>query len=150
MKEKGLDIIIMDDDIDVCETLKDNIIKFYKWGEILSFSDVDEAISYCLTRDIGIAIFVIDTFLGVKTGFYFLDALEETFPHIYEDTVMITGHASDDVVNTCVTSGINHLLEKPIKEYALQFSIRTIVEKYLSFAKKLIQNPELADSISQL
>ena len=146
----GLDVIIVDDDPSVCQTLEDIITIFYAWGEVLSFTDVDEAVSYCLNRDIGIAVFVIDVFLGAKTGFYFLDAIEEAFPSAHEDAIMITGYASDDVVNTCVASGINHLLEKPVKAYALQLAIRAVVEKYLKFAKKLMKNPEFADTVAGL
>lgn len=146
----GLDVIIVDDDPSVCQTLEDIITIFYAWGEVLSFTDVDEAVSYCLNRDIGIAVFVIDVFLGAKTGFYFLDAIEEAFPSAHEDAIMITGYASDDVVNTCVASGINHLLEKPVKAYALQLGIRAVVEKYLKFAKKLMKNPEFADTVACL
>ena len=146
----GLDVIIVDDDPSVCETLSEIIIKFYAWGGVLSFTDVDEAVSYCLNRDIGIAVLVIDVFLGEKSGFYFLDAIEEVFPSAHEDAIMITGYASDDVVNTCVASGINHLLEKPVKAYALQLAIRAVVEKYLKFAKKLMKNPEFADTVADL
>jgi len=146
----GLDVIIVDDDPSVCQTLEDIITKFYVWGEVISFTDVDEAVSYCLNRDIGIAVFVIDVFLGAKTGFYFLDAIEEAFPSVHEDAIMITGYASNDVVNTCVASGINHLLEKPVKAYALQLGIRAVVERYLKFAKKLIKNPEFADTVACL
>ncbi len=146
----GLDVIIVDDDPSVCEILLKIIAEFYAWGEVLSFTDVDEAVSYCLHCDIGIAVFVIDVFLGAKSGFYFLDAIEEAFPSAHEDAVMITGYASDDIVNTCVASGINHLLEKPVKAYALQFGIRAVAEKYLKFARKLMKNSEFADTVAGL
>jgi len=146
----GLDVIIVDDDPIVCQTLVDIITRFYAWGEVLGFTDVDEAVSYCLNRHIGIAVFVIDVFLGVKSGFHFLDAIQEVFPSAHEDAIMITGRASDDVVNTCVASGINHLLEKPVKAYALQLGIRAVVEKYLKFAKKLMKNPAFADTVASL
>ena len=100
--------------------------------------------------DIGIAVLVIDVFLGEKTGFYFLDAIEEAFPSAHEDAVMITGYASDDVVDTCVASGISHLLEKPVKAHALQLGIRAVVEKYLKFAKRLRKNPEFANAVADL
>ena len=117
---------------------------------MLSFTDVDGAVSYCLNRNIGIAVFVVDVFLGENSGFHFLDAIEEVFPSAHEDAVMITGYASDDVVNTCVASGISHLLEKPVKTYALQLAIRAVVEKYLEFAKKLMNNPAFADAVASL
>ena len=46
-----------------------------------------------------------------------------------------------------VIPDITYLLEKPIKSYALQLSVRAIVAKYIRFAKKLLRNPVIAESI---
>jgi DNA-binding NarL/FixJ family response regulator len=62
---EGLDVFIVDDDPSVCELIATIIKRFYTWGEVLPFSDTDEAIDYCLSRDIGVAIFVVDVFLVV-------------------------------------------------------------------------------------
>jgi len=145
----GLDVIIVDDDPDVCGVISEIIKKFYTWGEVISFTDTDEAISYCMNRDIGVAIFVLDVFLGKISGFYFLDTIESKFTSAHEDTIIITGHANDDVVNMCVASNVNYLLEKPVKTYALQLSIRAIAQKYLRFAKKLLQDPDYARNIGK-
>ena len=146
---KGLDVIIVDDEPAVCEVISDIMKGFYTWGDVLTFTDVDEAIEYCLNCDIGVAIFIVDVFLGGKNGFYFLDIIDEKFPTAHEDTIMITGNASDDVVNMCVASNVNHLLEKPIRPYALQLSVRAIVMKYLKFAKKLLQDPIFAENVAR-
>jgi len=144
-----LDVIIVDDEPSVCELVSKIISTFYTWGDILTFTDVDEAILYFLSRDIGVAIFVVDVFLGGKSGFYFLDAIEKRFPMAHEDPIVITGNASDDVVDMCVASGVNCLLEKPIKTYALQLAVRSIASKYLKFAKKLLEDPAFAKSVSK-
>ena len=143
----GLDVIIVDDDPNVCEILKEIVNRFYTWGRLISFTDVEEATSYCLSREVGVAVFVVDVFLGGKSGFYFLDAIEEKFPEVHNDTIIITGHASDDVVNMCVASGVNHLLEKPVRPYALQLAVRAIVSKYLQFAKKVLQDPDFVENL---
>lgn len=146
----GLDIIIVDDDPSVGNLLATIIKKFYTWGEIIVFTDVDEAIRYCLNRDVGVAIFIVDVFLEDKTGFYFLDAIEKRFPTSHEDAVIISGNASDDVVNLCIASDVNYLLEKPIKPYALQLAIRAISGKYLEFARKLLKDPVFAENVAKL
>jgi CheY-like chemotaxis protein len=146
----GLDVIVLDDDPGICEVIAELIEDFYTWGKIHSFSDPQEAISYCLNRDIGVAIFVIDVFLGGLSGFYFLDAIEEKYPTAHEDTIIISGNASDDVVNMCLASNVNYLLEKPIKPYALQLAVRAITGKYLDFAKKLLEDATFAESVSRL
>ena len=143
----GLDVIIVDDDPNVCELIATIVKRFYTWGDIIPFSSSEEAVKFCLERDVGVAIFIVDVFLGGVSGFYFLDAIEEKFPTAHSDAIIITGNASDDVVNMCVASDITYLLEKPIKAYALQLAVRAIVSKYIKFAKKLLQNPALAESI---
>ncbi len=146
----GLDVIVIDDDPGIGEVIAELIESFYTWGAVYAFSNPDKAISYCLNRDIGVAIFVVDVFLGGLSGFYFLDAIEKKYPAVYEDTIIISGNASDDVVNMCLASNVNYLLEKPIKPYALQLAVRAITAKYLDFAKKLLHDHRFAESIAKL
>ncbi|HNR51133.1 MAG TPA: response regulator [Deltaproteobacteria bacterium] len=145
----GLDILIIDDERDVCDVLSDNIRKFYTWGEIITFTDVDKAIEYCLNREGSIMLFILDVFVGKSNGFSFLDAIADKYPNANSDTIMITGSANDDVVDMCVASGVNHLLEKPVKPYALQLAVRSIVSKYLKFAKLLLTNTDFAETIGR-
>ncbi|MBN2298211.1 MAG: response regulator [Deltaproteobacteria bacterium] len=146
----GLDIVIIDDEENVCEVLAEQIKDYYTWGEIITFTDVDKAITYCLGRDNGIMIFILDVFVGNNNGFYFLDAIAEKYQAAYQDTIMITGKADDDVVDMCVATGVNHLLEKPVRPYALQLAVRGIIAKYLKFAKRLLQDPDFAESVEKI
>jgi response regulator of citrate/malate metabolism len=141
---EGLDVIILDDDSSVCGLIFQIINRFYVWGDIFNFTNVDEAIVYCLNRETGIAIFIIDVFLGEKSGFYFIDAIANKFTSAYEDTIIITGRASDDVVNMCLSADIHYLLEKPIRPYDLQLAVRAIMTKYSKLAGKLLQDPLFA------
>ena len=145
----GLDVIIVDDDPEVCSVITEIIKDFYVWGDVVAFADTGKAVSYCMGKETGVAIFVLDVFMGDRTGFNFLEIVSEKFPMAYEDTVIITGNASDDVVNICIASDITYLLEKPIRAYALQLAIRAIVAKYIKFAKKLLQDPVLVESIGR-
>jgi CheY-like chemotaxis protein len=147
---EGLDIIIVDDDPNVCELIATIVKRFYTWGDIIPFTNSEEAIKFCLDRDVGVAIFIVDVFLGGISGFYFLDTIEEKFPTAHSDAIIITGNASDDVVNMCIASDVNHLLEKPVKPYALQLAVRAIAEKYLKFAKKLFHDPDFAKNVSDI
>ena len=146
----GLDVIIVDDDFSVCKVISTVIGKFYTWGEILSFNDADKAISYCLGREIGVGIFIIDVYLGRRSGFEFINVIAENFPSAHEDAIIITGNASDEVVNMCIASNVTHLLEKPIRSYALQLAVRSIVMKYMRFAKRLLQDSAFAEDVSKL
>lgn len=147
---EGLDVIVVDDDPTVCELVTTIVKRFYTWGDVISFSDSNKAIEFCLDRDIGVAIFIVDVFLGGVSGFFFLDSIEEKFPTAHSDAIIITGNASDDIVNMCIASDVNHLLEKPLKPYALQLAVRAIAEKYLKFAKKLFQDPDFAKNVSDI
>lgn len=146
----GLDILIIDDEKEVCDVLSSHIRKFYTWGDITTCTDVERAVSYCRSRPGSIMIFVLDVFVGDSNGFLFLDAIADKYPNACHDTIMITGNANDDVVDMCVASGVNHLLEKPVKPYALQLAVRSIVSKYLKFAKMLLNDPEFAGSIERI
>jgi CheY-like chemotaxis protein len=146
----GLDVIVVDDDPGICEVISELIESFYSWGNVHSFSDPDKAISYCLNREIGVAIFIVDVFLRGLSGFYLLDAIEAKYPTAHEDAILISGNASDDVVNMCLASNVNYLLEKPIKPYALQLAVRAITAKYLEFAKKLLQDSAFAENVARL
>jgi response regulator of citrate/malate metabolism len=114
-----LDVIIIDDDPSICRVISDIIKSFYKWGDVISFTDVDDAVDYCMGLDMGVAVFVLDIYLGEKSGFDFLDQIEERFPSAREDTIIITGNASNEVVNRCISSDVTYLLEKPIRSHAL-------------------------------
>ncbi|MBW2662550.1 MAG: response regulator [Deltaproteobacteria bacterium] len=146
----GLDIIIVDDEPGICEVVSEIVNKFYIWGDVITFMDVDEAIEYCLNRAIGIAVFVVDVFLGGESGFSFLDAIGEKFISAHNDTIVITGKASDDIVNMCLASNISYLLEKPINRYSLQLSVQAITMKYLKFAQKLLKDPVFVRSVAVL
>ncbi|MBW1780326.1 MAG: response regulator [Deltaproteobacteria bacterium] len=147
---EGLDLIIVDDDPEVCEMITETIERFYAWGDVIAFTNAGEATDYCLAHETGVAIFVLDVFLENETAFTFLDSISDKFSMAYEDSIIITGNASDDVVNVCVASDITHLLEKPVRSYALQLAVRAIVSKYMTFAKKLMAEPALAERIRRL
>jgi len=145
-----LDVIVVDDDPSVNTVISRIIQSFYKWGEVISFTDIDAAIAYCMRHEMGVAVFVLDIYLGEKTGFDFLDQIVKRFPSAREDTIIITGNASDETVNQCISSGVYHLLEKPIKPYALQLAVRAIIMKYVKFAQRLFQDPIFADRVKKV
>jgi DNA-binding NarL/FixJ family response regulator len=148
----NLDVIILDDDPAVCEILFHKIKNFYTWGEVRPFTDPERAIAYCNQQEVGVAIFIIDVQLGreKETGFDFLKAVAGKFPMAYEDTIVITGNASDDIVDLCVSLNITYLVEKPIRAHTLQMAIRSIVSKYTKFAKRLIMDPSMTDLLNSM
>jgi len=139
---ESLDVIIVDDDPAVCQTVSGLVTAFYTWGNVLGFTDFHEAASHCLHRPTGVAVFLLDAYLGEKTAFSLLEKITQNFPMAYEDTIIMTGYPSDDLVNTCLAMDIPYLLEKPVRPYALQLAVRAIVNKYIKFAKRLLDDPD--------
>jgi DNA-binding NarL/FixJ family response regulator len=146
----GLDVVVLDDDPGISRVLKELIESFYSWGKVIAFSDAEKAIQWCLDREVGLGIFVVDVFLKGMSGFFFLETIESKFPSAHQDAIVISGKASDDIVDMCLASNVTYLLEKPVKPYALQLAVRAVTSKYLDFAKKLLRDPSLARSISRL
>jgi response regulator of citrate/malate metabolism len=144
---ESLDVIIIDDDPAVCDVIAMMIKLFYTWGQVYAFTRTEEAISFCRKQKSSVAIFVLDVFLDDETGFGFLESIVDKFPLAYQDTIIVTGNVSDDVVNMCIASNITYLVEKPIRPYTLQLAVRAIVAKYIKFAKKILKDPALAESV---
>jgi len=146
----SLDIIIVDDDPEVCSVIADIIETFYTWGTVFSFTDVAAAVTHCRQKNAGVAIFILDVFVGNETAFSFLDAISDKFPMAYEDTIIMTGNASSNIVDMCIASDITYLIEKPIRTFTLQLAVRAIVAKYIRFAKRLLEDPILAQTVAGL
>jgi len=146
----SLDIIIVDDEPEVCSVIAEIIETFYTWGDVFSFTDVAAAVAHCRQKKAGVAIFILDVFMGNETGFSFLDDISDKFPMAYEDTIIMTGNASSNIVDMCIASDITYLIEKPIRTFTLQLAVRAIVAKYIRFAKRLLEDPILAQTVAGL
>jgi response regulator of citrate/malate metabolism len=150
MMSGNLDVIILDDDPEICTLIVEILKSFYVWGKIHPFTNYQEALTFCKKKRLGVAIFILDVYLGKKTAFDFLEEISDQYAWASEDTIIITGNASDDIVNMCISLNISHLIEKPMKAYALKLAVRAIVGKYILFAKRLIGDPDLAKSFANL
>ncbi|HOW56990.1 MAG TPA: response regulator [Smithellaceae bacterium] len=147
---KYLDVIILDDDPQICALIADILQSFYVWGDIHPFTDFDEALAFCQKKHLGVALFILDVYLGEKTAFDFLEEILPQYAWAPEDTIIITGNASDDIVNKCIPLNINYLIEKPMKAYTLKLAVRAIVGKYTLFAKRILGNPDFARNVANL
>lgn len=146
----NLDVIVLDDDPQMCSLIAEILKGFYVWGDVHSFTKFNEALAFCKKKKLGVAIFILDVYLDKKTAFDFLDQISDQCAWASEDTVIITGNASDDVVNMCIASNITYLIEKPMKAYTLKLAVRAIVGKYLRFAKRLLGDSDYADSVARI
>jgi response regulator of citrate/malate metabolism len=146
----GLDLIILDDNVQVAQLMGRMAQKFYTWGEIHVFTDPLEARTFCFNHGGSLAIFVVDVFLGETTAFDFLESVHVHFPMAMEDSIVVTGQASEDVVNMCLAADVTHLLEKPIKLFSFQLAVMSIANKYVRFAARLMREPQLMEKVQRL
>ena len=146
----NLDVIVLDDDPQICSLITEILRGFYVWGDIHSFTTFNDALVFCKKKKLGVAIFILDVYLGEKTAFDFLDQIADQCAWASEDTVIITGNASDDIVNMCIASNINYLIEKPMKAYTLKLAVRAIVGKYLRFAKRLLSDSDYVKLVAKI
>lgn len=146
----NLDVIVLDDDLQSCAVTTELLEDFYVWGKVYPFTDYRKALSFCKRRKGDIAIFVLDVYLGKESAFDFLDAIADKYAWAAEDTIIITGRANDDIVNVCIASHITYLLEKPIKAYTLKLAVRAIVDKYLLFARRMIDDGDFAKRVAEI
>jgi DNA-binding NtrC family response regulator len=145
-----LNVIVLDDDPQICTLIKEILQSFYVWGDIHPFTNFNEALTFCKKKHMGMAIFILDVYLDKKTAFDFLEEISDQYAWAPEDTIIMTGNASDTIVNMCIAQSINYLIEKPLKAYTLKLAVRSIVGKYTLFAKRLIGNPDFATGVAKL
>jgi response regulator of citrate/malate metabolism len=146
----NLDVIVLDDDPQICTLVTEILQSFYVWGDIHTFTNYNEALTFCQKKNLGVAIFILDVYLDKKTAFDFLKEISNQYAWAPEDTIIITGNASDEIVNMCIPLNINYLIEKPMKAYTLKLAVRAIVGKYTLFAKRLLSDPDFAKSFANL
>jgi response regulator of citrate/malate metabolism len=144
----NIDVIVLDDDPQVCQLISEILKTFYTWGDINSFTDYQEAVEFCRKKNSGIAIFILDVYLNKKTAFDFLKEISNQYAWAPEDTIIITGNADDEIVNMCIPLNITYLIEKPMKAYTLKLAVRAIIGKYTLFAKRLMSDLSPDKSIS--
>ena len=146
----NLDVIVLDDNPQICTLITEILKSFYVWGNIHPFTSYNEALNFCQKKHMGVAIFILDVYLGNKTAFDFLKDISDQYAWAPEDTIIITGNASDDIVNMCIPLNINYLIEKPMKAYTLKLAVRAIAGKYTLFAKRMLGDPDFAKGIAKL
>ena len=122
--EKKLSILLVDDEAIVGNRLKPALTKI--GYDVEAFEDPKDAMLRLDEKEFDIVI--TDIMMSEVNGIQLLEFVQSKNERT--KVIMITGYASEDVVNRCVASDVHHLLEKPIEPYALQLALRAIVAKY--------------------
>ncbi len=146
----SLDVVVLDDEPRVCEVMTEILRGFYTWGSIHSFADPYQAKEHCMAAPTSLAVFVVDVYLNGLTAFDFLGSLGAKYPMAFQDAIIVTGKASEEVVEMCMRQEVAFLLEKPVEIYALRFAVRSIVSRYQKFARRIMKDPAFAEDVDGL
>ncbi len=146
----SLDVVILDDNQVVAEMLQEMVKRFYTWGQVHAFTSLNRARSFCLEREARVAIFILDVYLENGTGLGFIESLAQEYPLAAEDTVIVAGMATEEIVERCLDLGITHLLEKPVNPFGLELAVRSVVAKYTNFLDILSKDPDLEEMVKNI
>jgi len=121
--ENKAKILIVDDEKDICETLKD----------LLQEENYDVETANTLKEALKINLFqidaaIIDIRIGAEDGISLLKQIKEIRPVL--PVVMITGHGSVELAASAFKSGAYEFIEKPLRLINVRTVVRNAVEKY--------------------
>lgn len=141
-----IEVIFVDDDREICDLMKECFnrlgLRYFK-----IFSDVHEAVTYCLSHDLGIAIFIVDYNLAGQTGLFFLDQVRSKFPNAYLDAIILSGHCGTHFNDLCSSAGVKHVLGKPTNLDELSNTILSIAKKYEHYLYFIRHGPPLVKHV---
>lgn len=118
-------ILVIDDDKDIRNTLKETLEK--DKHTILTSSSYDEAISILKSNEI--EIIIVDIFIKDKSGLDFLNNIKVNFGYI--QIIIITEESNLQSAIRATRSGAADYLAKPINTNELRYSIQRIFETLL-------------------
>ncbi len=117
-------ILIVDDDIKLCTTLKDELIEV--GYNVHSVFNADDALKYLLSNK-NIDLILLDLKMPEKDGFYVLQMLKKT--NITAKVVVLTAYADVKSAIDSAKMGANDFISKPYDLDELLITIRKVLQK---------------------
>jgi two-component system, OmpR family, response regulator len=127
IEEKGINALIIDDDIDTCILLSRILIE--NKIKSLSVNTLHDAEN--LFESVNPALIFLDNNLPDGYGLNFLSYVKEKFPDA--QIVMITAHSSDYNRRTALLKGAEYFIEKPFSQNDIRNVIHSISGDHLDF-----------------
>ena len=117
MKENEIKILVIDDTIDVGNTLEKY---FKKFGcEVLLATSGEEGMA--LARIHKFNVILLDIYMPEMRGDVVLSKLKQVFPKI--PVIMITGYDDEDIAKACMEAGAYDFISKPFDYNYLRTSV---------------------------
>jgi DNA-binding NtrC family response regulator len=117
-------ILIVDDDIKLCTTLKDELIEV--GYSVHSVFNADDALKYLLSNK-NIDLILLDLKMPDKDGFYVLQMLKKS--SITAKVVVLTAYADVKSAIDSAKMGANDFISKPYDLDELLITIRKVLQK---------------------
>ena len=126
----GLDVIIVDDDPGVCQVISEIIKSFYVWGDVFTFTDVDdasdgtEALEKLREKRYGLVI--SDWNMEPMTGYELLKEVRADEELNRTPFIMITAESNTENVIAAKKAGVSNYIVEPSNAGTLKAKIAAV------------------------
>jgi len=115
------DVLIVDDDTDLCDILKSYCKSIGRFRNILIANDGKNASAKM--RNQKFALILLDVNMPKKTGMDLLREVDDQSINSKNDIMIVSGALDKTVVEKGIASGIKHFLPKPFTEADFQAKV---------------------------
>jgi len=146
--ENKAKILIVDDEKDICETLKELLE-----DEGYSIETANSAAIALKHNLFQIDTIILDIKIGADDGITLLKQIKEIRPNL--PVIMITGHGSIELAATAFKFGAYEFIEKPLRLVQVKTAVRNAVEKHKLRNSQnertipIINSPQMKDVFAQ-
>ena len=130
-----LNIICVDDQREVLNTVRQDLIPLTSWLTIEECESADEALELMDELDAcgeHIAVVITDHVMPEKSGVELLTALSNDSRFVMTRKILLTGQATHtDTINAINQAGLDRYFEKPWKSSQLLDTVRALVTEYI-------------------
>ena len=130
-----LNIICVDDQREVLNTVRQDLIPLTSWLTIEECESADEALELMDELDACgeyIAVVITDHVMPEKSGVELLTVLSNDSRFVMTRKILLTGQATHtDTINAINQAGLDRYFEKPWKSSQLVDTVRALVTEYI-------------------
>ena len=125
--KKALDILLIEDDIDDVDLLKDALMENDVHYQMQVIMEGDKVFNYLQTLETLPGIIVMDLNLPKTDGKEILQEIKSSFPLIHIPIVVLTTSSSKEDIDYCNKMGISKFITKPATIDGWNATIHSIV-----------------------
>jgi len=127
MLKRGIDAIIVDDQLEVCEVVSDYLEEMSLFRKIVHAEDGITASFKLKNQDF--SVIILDINLPKKSGIDIITQNADN-PKIIESIILISGAMEKDHLDKAVKAGVRNILIKPFAKEQLQIIAKQVAHNY--------------------